>query len=172
MIKKYGKFDVIIDDGSHFPKDVIFSFKYLFDTLNNNGLYFIEDTQTSYNHYFGGNAFDLKYANTHMNYFKNLVDTINFREIPNPFYTKGKFDGLIKNISFHNNMIVIKKGLNNINSNLVLDNSYENKRYLTKIKRNPSYHVRYFLKYKILFKIYTLILFSINLIKKIILFRY
>ena len=69
-------------------------------------------------------------------------------------------------------MIVIKKGLNNINSNLVLDNSYENKRYLTKIKRNPSYHVRYFLKYKILFKIYTLILFSINLIKKIILFRY
>ena len=98
--KRYVKFDIIIDDGSHFPKDVIFTFKELFSSLSSNGLYFVEDTQTSYNHFFGGNAFDLKYANTHMNYFKNLVDTLNYKEIPNPFYIKGKFDGLIKSFSF------------------------------------------------------------------------
>ena len=152
ITNKYGKFDIIIDDGSHFPKDVIFTFKKLFNSLSLNGLYFIEDTQTSYNHFFGGNPFDLKYANTHMNFFKNLTDTINYKEIPNPFYSNGKFDGLIKNISFYNNMIVIKKGVNNIESNLVLNNSYENKRFLTKISRNKKRKLRYFVKYKIFFR--------------------
>ncbi len=170
--RKYSKFDIIIDDGSHFPKDVIFTFKELFSSLNTNGLYFVEDTQTSYNHFFGGNAFDLKYAKTHMNYFKNLVDTLNYKEIPNPFYIKGKFDGLIKNISFYNNMIVIKKGINEIESNLVLNNSYENKRYLTKISRNRNNELKYFIKYKIIFKIYTFILFLLNLFKKTILLRF
>jgi hypothetical protein len=169
---KYNKFDIIIDDGSHYPKDVIFTFKELFNSLSINGLYFIEDTQTSYNHFFGGNPFDLKYSNTHMNYFKNLVDTINYKEIPNPFYIKGKYDGLIKNLSFYNNMIVIKKGINDVESNLVLNNSYENKRYQTKVSRNKKSKLRYFIKYKLIFKFYTFFLFLINLIKKIILLRF
>ena len=70
LIEKYEKFDIIIDDGSHFPKDVIMSFKLLFSSLKENGLYFVEDVQTSYNHFFKGNPFNLKYANTHMNFFK------------------------------------------------------------------------------------------------------
>ena len=172
LIKMYGKFDVIIDDGSHYPNDVIFTFKKLFNSLSTNGLYFIEDTQTSYNHFFGGNPFDLKYSNTHMNYFKHLVDTINYKEIPNPFYSKKKYDGLIKNISFYNNMIVLKKGINDIESNLVLNNSYENKRYLTKISRGKGSNFRYYFKYKILFKTYTFALFLFNYFKKIILLRF
>ena len=72
IIKKYNFFDIVIDDGSHNPKDVIRSFELLFSALNFNGMYFIEDMQTSYNHYYGGNAFDLKYANSHMNFFKHL----------------------------------------------------------------------------------------------------
>ena len=171
IIERYKNFDIIIDDGSHYPKDVIFSFRMLFKSLKINGLYFIEDTQTSYNHFFGGNPFDLKYASTHMNFFKNLVDSLNYKEIPNPFYQKKKYDGLIKKISFYNNMVVIKKGFNNIESNLVLNNSYEDKRYLTKTKRNNN-EIKYFFKYKIFFKTYTLILFFINLTKKIVLFRY
>ena len=169
---RYQKFDIIIDDGSHYPKDVIFTFKELFSSLHINGFYFIEDTQTSYNHFFGGNPFDLKYSNTHMNYFKNLVDAINYKEIPNPFYIKGKYDGFIKNLSFYNNMIVVKKGVNNIESNLVLDNSYENKRYQTKVSRNKKSKFRYFIKYKLIFKFYTFILFLFNLFKRIILLRF
>tara|TARA_B110000259_G_scaffold38383_1_gene43725 strand:+ start:2582 stop:3382 length:801 start_codon:yes stop_codon:yes gene_type:complete len=171
LIKKYKKFDIIIDDGSHFPKDVIKSFRILFNSLKVNGIYFIEDTQTSYNHYFGGNAFDLKFAKTHMNFFKNLTDTINYREIANPFYLQSGYDGHIKNISFFNNMVVVQKGVNNLKSNLVLNNSYENKRYNTKVSRGGG-KLLYFFKYKIFFNLYTLILFSINFLKKIILFRY
>ena len=171
LIKKYKKFDIIIDDGSHFPKDVIKSFRILFNSLRVNGIYFIEDTQTSYNHYFGGNAFDLKFAKTHMNFFKNLTDTINYREIANPFYLQSGYDGHIENISFFNNMVVVQKGVNNLKSNLVLNNSYENKRYNTKVNRGGG-KLLYFFKYKIFFNLYTLILFSINFLKKIILFRY
>lgn len=171
ITSKYGKFDIIIDDGSHFPKDVIKTFNLLFSKLNKNGIYFIEDVQTSYNHYFGGNPFDLKYSNTHMNYFKHLTDSLNYQEIANPFYSKKKFDGLIKNISFFHNMIVIQKGINNLKSNIVLDNSYENKRYKNRLVTKDN-KVRYFLKYKIFFKSYTFLLFFFNTLRKIILFRY
>ena len=88
IIDKYGSFDVIIDDGSHISKDVKKTFKLLFPTLANNGLYIVEDIQTSYIHFFGGNPFDLKYSNSHMNFFKNLTDTLNYQEIANPFYKK------------------------------------------------------------------------------------
>ena len=171
LIKKYKKFDVIIDDGSHKPSDVIKSFKILFNSLSKNGLYFVEDTQTSYNHYFGGNPFDLKYANTHMNFFKNLTDSLNFNEIANPYYHKSKYDGFIENISFFNNIIVVKKGINNNKSNLILNNSYEEKRYLTKIKRN-GFKFKYFITYKIILKIFTFCLFMFNFFKKIILLRF
>ena len=171
IINQYGNFDIIIDDGSHISKDVKKSFHLLFPILNNKGLYVVEDMQTSYNHFFGGNSFDLKYSNTHMNFFKNLTDTINYREIANPFYLQSGYDGHIKNISFFNNMVVVQKGVNNLKSNLVLNNSYENKRYNTKVSRGGG-KLLYFFKYKIFFNLYTLILFSINFLKKIILFRY
>ena len=172
LINIYKKFDIIIDDGSHFPKDVIKSFKLLFHSLDTNGLYFIEDTQTSYNHYFGGNPFDLKYANTQNNFFKHLTDSLNYKEIANPFYLRNGYDGLIKNISFYNNIIVVSKGINNNESNIVINNSYENKRYKTKIKRDKNKNlIRYFFKYKILFKSFTLLLLILNFLKNKLLLR-
>lgn len=44
IISKYGKFDVILDDGSHTNRDVIKSFELLYPLLNDDGLYVIEDT--------------------------------------------------------------------------------------------------------------------------------
>ena len=171
LIKKYEKFDIIIDDGSHFPKDVIKSFNLLFSSLKENGLYFVEDTQTSYNHFFKGNPFNLKYANTHMNFFKNLTDSLNYQEIANPFYKKKIYDSKITNISFYHNFIVVQKGINDKPSNLVLNNSYENKRYDEKVKRSGK-KIMYYIKYKIFYKFYTLCLFLFNFIKKIVLFRF
>ena len=51
IIKKYTDFDIIIDDGSHISKDVKKSFELLFPALKDNGLYIVEDIQTSYNHF-------------------------------------------------------------------------------------------------------------------------
>ena len=44
IINKYGKFDIILDDGSHRNCDVIKSFECLFPLLNDDGLYIVEDT--------------------------------------------------------------------------------------------------------------------------------
>jgi len=44
ITKKYGSFDIILDDGSHTNRDVIKSFELLFPLLNDNGLYIVEDT--------------------------------------------------------------------------------------------------------------------------------
>jgi len=64
ILKKYGKFDIILDDGSHINKDVIKTFELLFPLLNDNGLYIIEDTIC----YKSRNHIDIKYPN-HLEYF-------------------------------------------------------------------------------------------------------
>jgi len=171
IIEQYGNFDIIIDDGSHLTKDVKKSFHLLFPSLNNNGLYIVEDMQTSYNHFFGGNPFDLKYSNSHMNFFKNLTDRLNYQEIANPFYIKNKYDSKIINISFYHNLVFLRKGVNDKISKEVLNHSYENMKYKEKSSRTGN-KLRYYVKYKIFYKFYTYSLFILNLIKKLILFRF
>jgi len=171
IIEKYNNFDIIIDDGSHFAKDVKKSFDLLFPYLTNNGLYIVEDIQTSYNHFFGGNPFDLKYSNSHMNFFKNLTDSLNYQEIANPFYYKKKYDSLIVNVSFYHNIVFVRKGNNVKPSTEVLNHSYEDMKYYVKSKRTGN-KIRYYLKYKIIYKFYTYLLFILNLIKKLLLLRF
>lgn len=48
IYKKIGSLDIVIDDGSHVNEHVIFTFLVLFPLLNENGVYVIEDIQTSY----------------------------------------------------------------------------------------------------------------------------
>jgi len=171
LLIKYKYFDIIIDDGSHLTKDVIKSFHLLFSSLVNDGLYVVEDMQTSYNHFFGGNPFDLKYSNSHMNFFKHLTDRLNYQEIANPFYKKNKYDSEITNISFYHNLVFVRKGENNRLSKEILNHSYEDMKY--KVKSSISGRkIRYYLKYKIAYKIYTFLFMGFNIIKKILLFRF
>jgi hypothetical protein len=49
IIKEFGPFDLIIDDGSHVTSHMIASFNALFDEgLNYGGIYFVEDLHTNY----------------------------------------------------------------------------------------------------------------------------
>ena len=88
IVKKYKKFDIIIDDGSHISKHIIDSFNYLFDYLNDEGLYVIEDLQTSYFPRFGGSRINLNKKNTSMNFIKSLTDSINYEQNDKPFFKK------------------------------------------------------------------------------------
>jgi hypothetical protein len=69
---KYGKFDVILDDGSHTNIDVIKSFELLFPLLNDNGLYVVEDTIC----YKSPNYVDPNYPN-HLEYFFQYARFLN-----------------------------------------------------------------------------------------------
>lgn len=49
VVKEFGPFDVVLDDGSHVPSDMIGSFNVLFDEgLIPGGVYIVEDIHTNY----------------------------------------------------------------------------------------------------------------------------
>lgn len=110
LIDKYKNFDIIIDDGSHQAKHIIKSFKFLFPHVNFNGLYVIEDLQTSYFPRYGGSRINLNKKNSSMNFIKSLTDSINYEKNNRPFFKKNNFEGIIKSINFHQNIAFIFKG--------------------------------------------------------------
>ena len=119
--------DIIIDDGSHVNRDVIFTFNCLFPMLSANGIYVIEDTQTSYwpsrnGRGYGGDSENLNNPNTIMGYFKSLIDGLNHAEYIRPGYEPAYFDKHILSMHFYHNLIFIYKGRNCEKSNMVRNN--------------------------------------------------
>jgi len=112
---EYGGFDIIIDDGSHLNEHVITTFQFLFPLLRPNGIYSIEDTQTSYWPGWGGG---MNSPDSLMTYFKNLSDGLNHVEYPLENYTPDYFDRNIVEIAFFHNLIVIRKGDNDEKPNV------------------------------------------------------
>ena len=111
---EYGGFDIIIDDGSHVNEHVIKTFHALFPLLRPNGIYAIEDTQTSYWPSFGGG---LDKPDTMLSFFKSLTDGLNYMEYsaaPGP----DDFERNIVEIAFFHNLVIIRKGRNDEKSNL------------------------------------------------------
>lgn len=122
--KKYGNFNMILDDGSHQNEHVIFSFEMLFPYIEPGGVYIVEDVCTSYWEYYGGGL--LKYGSM-MEYFKGLLDDVNFRGLVNydnpenvnarredlliPYSEKVQSDCItnIESINFLNGIIIITK---------------------------------------------------------------
>ncbi len=125
VIDKIGTPDVIIDDGSHINEHVITSFEILFPLLKDDGLYIIEDTQTSYWEKFGG-SMDKRDQTNMMNYFKEKIDGLNHVEFIEPGFIPGYTDTHILSITFYHNMIFIQKGNNTEPSNKVTNNEILN----------------------------------------------
>jgi len=119
VFNKMGSLDIVIDDGSHRNEDVITTFKILFPLLSENGIYVIENTQTSYWPEEGGDSENLANPKTVMNYFKSLTDCLNYAEFIKPGYTPSYFDKNIVAIHFYHNLIFIYKGINNEGSNMI-----------------------------------------------------
>ncbi len=72
-------FDIIIDDGSHFPHHVIKSFELLFPKLKLGGIYVVEDVHTSYLDYYGGG---FRAEHSHVEYFKKIIDSLHVKYLP------------------------------------------------------------------------------------------
>lgn len=125
-----GPLDIIIDDGSHINSQVITSFKILFPFLKNNGVYVVEDTQTSYwpksgKQEYGGDSVNLNNPNTTMNFFKSLSDGLNHAEFLKPGYAPTYFDKNIISLCFYHNLVFIYKGQNNERSNIVENGKFK-----------------------------------------------
>jgi hypothetical protein len=121
-IKKISdEYDIIVDDGSHRSEDVITSFVKLFPLLKSDGIYIVEDMHTSYWPSYGGN---LRGKNSSMEFFKSLVDVVNFehwegnksatRYVQNyapEMNDKLSFENLaqIHQVSFFNSICIVEK---------------------------------------------------------------
>ncbi len=116
------KFDIIIDDASHYPDDVITSFELLFPKLKMGGIYVIEDTHTSYWKNYGAG---LQKATSHVEYFKNIADVVNFTWVREEDYTiwgdklsyYKQLRSEIAHIAFYDSVIVIEKFIKPIHRN-------------------------------------------------------
>jgi hypothetical protein len=117
-----GPFDIIIDDGSHHNAHQIFTFYEMFDKLTDDGIYIIEDIQTSFwPGFFGGtNITDSAFQHTCVGEFLELSKYINHNE----FFSQEGLDErrltyakTIKRIAFEHNVIIIQKGPNDEGSN-------------------------------------------------------
>ena len=107
-------FDIIIDDGSHINQHQIETFKVLFPFLKDDGIYIIEDTQTSYWPLFGGGNLNTKgYEQSCMRFFLELVDGLNYGEFLDENFMASEMNKKITEISFLHNLIIVKKGNNN-----------------------------------------------------------
>lgn len=117
LLDRIGVPDIIIDDGSHQNQHILHTFKFLFPKLNENGLYVIEDLQTSYWPSYGGKNQDFNCPNTAMGFLKQLTDGLNYAEYRLKKYIPSYFDRHIVGIHFYHNIVFIQKGVNDEGSN-------------------------------------------------------
>jgi demethylmacrocin O-methyltransferase len=113
VIESIGKPDIIIDDGSHRSEHVLTTFKALFQKLAAQGIYAVEDTQTSYWTEYGGNETNLNDPNTTMGFFKSLIDGLNVDEFRRAGDEASYFDRHITGFHFYHNLVFVQKGKNN-----------------------------------------------------------
>jgi hypothetical protein len=110
-------FDVILDDGSHFCKDVINTFTHLFPKyLRGGGVYVVEDFHTSYFEYYNG---DFLKKSSSMEFFKHFADAVNFDYIPKgrknkylkykPFNLAKQYSKLVESVTFYDSICAINK---------------------------------------------------------------
>lgn len=120
--RQEGPFDIIIDDGSHFSRHQIFTFRTLFDALRDDGIYVVEDVQTSFwpgkvgaVEWDGAALGDPAFAQTCYGWFLDLAAYLNHAE----FFDHDGLDAeklalarQIRRIAFEHNLIIVWKGAN------------------------------------------------------------
>lgn len=110
--RRLGPFDVVIDDGSHVNSHVIASFCGLFPYVAEDGIYAIEDLQTSYwERPYGGSSGEDR-SGTSMSFLHGLVDGLNYAEFDIAGYVPTAFDRGIDSITFYHNLAFVQRGQN------------------------------------------------------------
>jgi len=104
-------YNIIIDDASHIQEHIITAFEVLFGDVIPGGYYVVEDIHTSYwDTFLGG----VRKSNTAIEYFKKLIDVINFFHTDNNYkISLNAFEIYcvqnIRSITFVDGMAIIHK---------------------------------------------------------------
>ena len=116
-----GPFDIVIDDGSHAVEHMVGSFRHLYPLIAPNGIYAIEDTQTSFTPAMGGRSdgvgtvFELAHkVSLAMHRLEGYVDPQ-----PDPFIEAAA--AMTTSVAVYRNIVVFQRGENTYPSNSGLD---------------------------------------------------
>ena len=116
VVARHPDLKVVVDDGSHVPAHVRASFEILFPMLPDDGIYCMEDLQTSYWPDWGGEI-DPKAPGTSMALVKDLIDGLNHVEFLVEGYEPTYSDQNVVAVHAWHNMVVVEKGPNNEGTN-------------------------------------------------------
>jgi demethylmacrocin O-methyltransferase len=121
ITQEHGPFDIIIDDGSHIVSHMIDTFKFLYPRMAPNGIYAIEDTQTSFLPALGGrpDGKDTIFEFTHrvslaMHTLEGYADPL-----ADPLYNR--LGQMTLSAAIYRNIAVFQRGANTYPSNHGLD---------------------------------------------------
>ncbi|MFV2109773.1 class I SAM-dependent methyltransferase [Micromonospora sp. LOL_015] len=118
LARRYGPFDIVIDDGSHVSSHVITAFNALFPYVRPGGVYVIEDLHTSYWPEWGGNGTDLTDPATSVGFLKTLVDGLHHRDrIRDHPYRPSYLDQHVTGLHMYHNLAIVDKGRNTEQAN-------------------------------------------------------
>ena len=112
-----GPWDIIIDDGSHVPQHVMYTFSELWKTVKRGGHYIIEDIETSYwmegselyGYYLNGTGFDAEPRYNVVQYMKQFVDVLIRRQVNAEELSIMDGDDEICSIEFGYNIMLLRK---------------------------------------------------------------
>ena len=111
VAEQIGALHVVVDDGSHLSAHVRTTFETLFPLLEPDGVYAIEDLQTSYWPEFGGSE-DPHDRRTSMAMVKDLVDGLNHEEYVDEAYAPTYTDLHVTEVHAYHNLVFVQKGAN------------------------------------------------------------
>ena len=117
----FGPFDVIVDDGSHVPAHMIYSFRRLYPRMREDGIYIIEDTQTCFHR-------DLNAVGTIYEFAQKLILQMHHNEGYRATQTDAdlsSFAEITSAVSFQRNFVTFLRGRNDYPSPHRLDLSHE-----------------------------------------------
>lgn len=120
IVEEHGPLEIVIDDGSHLPAHVIETFGYLFPLLAPEGIYAIEDIQSSYWPSYGGRT-NRRARSTSMALVKDLIDGLNHVEFTNIRYQPSYTDTHVVAVHAYHNLVFVQKGINDEPSNVRFD---------------------------------------------------
>ncbi|RWF46552.1 MAG: glycosyltransferase [Mesorhizobium sp.] len=105
VVEKYGSIDIVIDDGSHIMDHVIATFEHLYQHVQPNGVYLVEDTHTSYWEDYGGG---LRRPGSFMEFVKGKLDEINAHHVRGEMPANA-FTNSTNSISIYDSIVVFEK---------------------------------------------------------------
>jgi hypothetical protein len=124
LCDEHGPFDIVIDDGSHNPREVVASFVSLFPRLPDGAIYVIEDVQTTFWPETGGS----RQGGATMELALQLLRDLNHAEIAaaQPEAQPSQWANRVRAVRAYHNLLVIDSGDNRepSNFNYRLDNPH------------------------------------------------